>query len=176
MRIRGYMAMSVDGFIADREGGVAWLDAFSGVDAGYERFIAGVGTIVFGRLTYEQSLGFSAEWPFAGKRSIVVTSKSLRDPPREVESWSSGIDALIGRLRDDPGDGGDAWVIGGAMLQSAFIDAGALDSLDLFVIPVLLGDGVRAFPATKTGTNVRLRSSEALGKGMVRLSYDFSSL
>ncbi len=174
MKIRGYMAMSADGYIADSEGGVSWLDPFNSVDAGYDAFFAEIGTIVFGRLTYEQTLTFTGDWTFdkayAGKRCIVVTSKPLADQAG-VERWTAGVPALIETLKADPGEGGDAWVIGGAMLQSAFIDAGAMDRLDLFVIPVLLGDGVRAFPPTNAGVPLTLLSTEALGMGMVRLSY-----
>lgn len=175
MKIRGYMAMSLDGYIADAEGGVSWLDPFNSVDAGYDAFFAEIGTVVFGRLTYEQSLTFTGDWTFdkayAGKRCIVVTSKSLADRSDSVEDWTTGVPALIEALRADPGADGDAWVIGGAMLQSAFLEAGAIDQLDLFVIPVLLGDGVRAFPPAKAGPPLTLLSSEALGMGMVRLSY-----
>lgn len=171
MKIKGYMAMSADGFIADREGGVSWLEPFQKVDAGYDSFIAGIGTVVFGRATYDQSVGFPGEWAFAGKRSIVVTSRPLIDPPDGVEAWSAGVPALIDALRSDPGDAGDAWVIGGAALQTAFIAAGAFDSLDLFVVPVLLGDGVRAFAPSKPGPAIGLQSAAALGSGMVRLSY-----
>ena len=50
-----------------------------------------------------------------------------------------------------------------------------MDTLHMFVIPTLLGGGVRAFPSTVAGKTLALRSTEALGMGMVRLSYDFVS-
>jgi dihydrofolate reductase len=56
-------------------------------------------------------------------------------------------------------------------LQAEFIEAGALDTLDMFVVPLLLGDGVRMFPRGGPARTLRLHLVEGLGKGMVRLSY-----
>lgn len=169
MDIRGYMAVSMDGYIADKDGGVGWLDRVNGVEAGYDRFIAGIGTVVFGRTTYEQSLILGGGWSYPGKRGIVVTGTPLADPPPGVERWSAGVPALIAHLREMEGDA--AWIVGGAALQSAFIDARALDTLDMFVVPVLLGSGVRMFPPSQKTSWWRLEAAEALGKGLVRLAY-----
>jgi dihydrofolate reductase len=169
------MAASADGFIADADGGVDWLMRFQSVDAGYDAFIAGIGTVIFGRATFDQTRGFSGDWAFADKRSIVVTSRPIDDPPKGVEPWTVGVGALIEKIRADRGEDGDAWVIGGAALQAAFIAAGALDTLDLFVVPVLLGDGVRMFPRSQISRLLALTSVEALGRGMVRLSYSVAN-
>lgn len=169
MKILGYMAASVDGYIADRDGGISWLDAFSGVDAGYDRFIAGVGTVVMGRRTYDQVRTFGA-YPYARQRSIVVTHRPIDAAPPGVEAWHNDVPSLIEQLRETE-DGQDAWVVGGAAIQAEFITAGGLDSLELFVIPVLLGDGVRMFPPSPHSGPMRLDGASPLGKGMVRLVY-----
>lgn len=170
MKIRGYMATSVDGYIADRDGGIDWLKPFDSVDAGYASFIEGIGTVVSGRATYDQVRDFPGGWGFEGKRSIIVTSRPLGDSPPGIERWEGNITTLIAELRAAP-DEKAAWVVGGAALQAAFLEAGAIDTLDLFVIPVLLGDGVRMFPPSAAQRPLRLLSAEALGLGMVRLSY-----
>lgn len=169
------MAMSVDGFIADGSGGVGWLDPFQAVDSGYDRFIAGIGTVVFGRLTFVQAMGFDGPWPFAGKRGFVVASEAVGDLPDGTVIWKDKVTDLVQLLRSDPGTDGDAWIVGGAKLQASFVAEDAMDSIDLFVIPTLLGDGVRAFPPTGGRKSLALRSSETLEMGMVRLSYDFVS-
>jgi dihydrofolate reductase len=88
-----------------------------------------------------------------------------------VQGWSEGVEGLATHLRAT--DQGDAWVVGGARLQAAFVASGALDRLDLFVIPVLLGDGVPLFPKVQgQPRGLVLRSADALGLGMVRLAYD----
>jgi len=172
MRIRGYMAASVDGYIADREGGISWLDRFNDVDAGYDAFMAGIGTVVMGRRTYDQVRTFGP-YPYAAQRSVIVTHRPIEAAPAGAEAWHDGVPSLIAQLRRTEADR-DAWIVGGAALQAEFIAAGALDSLELFVIPVLLGDGVRMFPPSPLSRSLRLDEARALGRGMVRLAYSLT--
>lgn len=174
--IRGFIAASLDGYIADRDGGIGWLTPFDGVDYGYAGFIAEIGTVVMGRTTYDDVAGFESDWLYAGKRALVVTSRPLAGAPAGVEAWRDGVPALIDHLREqaqmDGDSGADIWVIGGGGLQAAFIAAGALARLDLFVIPVLLGGGVSLFPPGETPSRgLTLEETESYANGMVRLRY-----
>ncbi|MBS7545760.1 dihydrofolate reductase family protein [Ancylobacter oerskovii] len=167
--ILGYMAMSLDGYIADAEGGIDWLKPFDAVDTGYAAFIAGIDTVVMGRRTYDQVRSFEGDWFYAGKRAVIVTSRPLDEAPAGVEAWHGGIGDLIAELRAGEGV---VWMIGGAQLQAAFLAANAMERLDLFVIPVLLGDGVQMVPAGAIGPmSLTLTDSRALPLGMVRLTY-----
>ncbi|WP_207481398.1 dihydrofolate reductase family protein [Arenibaculum pallidiluteum] len=173
-RIRGYIAASLDGFIATPDGGVEWLAPYQEVEAGYGAFIAEIGTVVLGRTTFEQAMGFGIGWPYPGKRGIVVTSRPLHDPPEDVAAWNGGIPGLAGALRRGGQDGawaGDAWIVGGAGLQQAFMDIGAIDRLDLFIVPELLGEGIPLFPRSARRHRLRLEGTAALPMGMVRLTY-----
>ncbi|MCB4769435.1 dihydrofolate reductase family protein [Ancylobacter sp. Lp-2] len=168
--ICGYMATSLDGYIADAGGGISWLKPFDSVEFGYERFIAGIDTVVMGRGTFDQLLSFDAGWLYAGKRGLIVTSRPLAAAPAGVTAWRHGVPALIAELRARDGA---AWVVGGAGLQADFLAAGAIDRLELFIIPVLLGNGVRLFPPDSLDPlQLVLRESEALPLGMVRLAYE----
>lgn len=168
--IRGYMAASLDGFIADPDGGVEWLKPFEKVEYGFREFFAEIGTAVFGRATYEQSLGFPGPWTFAGKQCLVVTSQPLADPPPGVEAWQQGVgEGLVRRLQ--AAEGGDAWIVGGARLQGALFDLDAIDRFELFVIPVLLGDGVPMFPKSARRHRFDLTSARSLPEGMLYLDY-----
>ncbi|TCK28955.1 dihydrofolate reductase [Ancylobacter aquaticus] len=170
---RGFIAASLDGYIADREGGLDWLTPFDDVDSGYGAFIADIGTVVLGRATFETVAAMPGDWLYAGKRAVVVTSRPLADAPAGVEAWHGGVPALIAHLRDMPNE--IVWVVGGGGLQSAFIAAGALDRLDLFVIPVLLGGGVPLFPPEATpARRLALVETESYANGMVRLRYALS--
>ena len=57
------------------------------------------------------------------------------------------------------------------MLHSAVLDLGGLDRLELFVIPVLLGDGVPLWPKSITTHRLSLRAVDKLDDDMVRLDY-----
>ena len=174
--IRGYIAASLDGYIATVDGGVDWLDKYGDVGGGefsYGRFIAGVRTVVMGRATYDAIAGFDVAWPYGDRRAIVVTSLPIDRPAGPVETWSEGLDALVRHLRAL--EDGDVWLVGGGRLQQAFIERGALDSLALFIAPELLGGGIPLFPPNGFARPVRLVSSETLKAGFVRLLYDFGA-
>ena len=168
--IRGFIAASLDGYIADRDGRVDFLNPYETVDYSFAEFFAEVGTCVFGRLTYEQSFTFGGDWPFASKRVMVVASKPLTRQPANVAVWPGRVDqSLVSRLR--AAEGGDVWIVGGTTLQSALLDLGALDRLELGVVPVLLGDGVPLFQKSARQHRLTLQGVRQLPKGLVMLDY-----
>jgi len=171
--IRGYLAASLDGYVADARGRVDWLTPYAAADDGYNRFLDQVGTVVMGRRTHDQIPSFGVGWPYPAKRALVVTSGAGSSVQPGVRFWRDGLPALIERLRGL--DDGDAWVVGGAMLLAAMIEAGALDRLELLVAPLLLGEGLRPFPqAAGRLKGMTLNRVEALDRGMVRLDYGLS--
>ncbi len=94
MKCSGFIAVSVDGFIARPDGGLDWLEevARPGEDYGYARFAETVDTLVVGRGTYDAVLGFP-EWPWVGKRVVVLTHRpSLA---RQGERFLAGTPAEI---------------------------------------------------------------------------------
>jgi dihydrofolate reductase len=171
MRIRGYIAASLDGYIAAADGGVEWLQEFQQHDFGFENFLEDIGTVILGRATYDQVCSFGVGWPYAGKRAIILTSRPVEGLPEGAEVWNGPVEELAAKLHAE--GGGDAWVVGGASVQRAFLDAGALDRIEIFVIPVLLGDGVPLWPKSERGHRLSLTALERLEGGMVRLDYRF---
>jgi hypothetical protein len=71
------------------------------------------------------------------------------------------------------GSKGDFWLIGGADVIGQFLDAGRVDSIEIFVMPVLLGKGIPTFPRDRSGPDPALELSEStgFGSGIVRLLY-----
>jgi dihydrofolate reductase len=172
-RIRGYMAMSLDGYIADADGGYGFLSRYEGVDYGFGTFFAEIGTCVFGRATYDQSVSMpGSDWAFAKKaRAIVVSRRPLVGAPANVELWDRGADgALVEHLRG--ATGGDVWIVGGGKLQSAFFEMDAIDRMELCIIPVVLGDGIPMFPKSKPRAQwLELFDVRRFDKGGVILDY-----
>lgn len=168
--IRSMMATSLDGFAADAAGGVGWLAPFEAVDWGYGDFIAEIGTVVLGRRTYEQLPSLAPEWPYPGQAGIVVGQVT---PPLwgGASRWEGDLPALAQRLRAQPKD---AWIVGGPMLQGAFLTLGLMDRLQLCVVPHLLGKGVRLFPETPPVRAPQLTGVQTLPLGMVMLDYRFT--
>jgi dihydrofolate reductase len=168
-RLRLYAAVSLDGCLADAQGGVGWLAPFEGDDYGTEAFLAGIGAVITGRATYDQARGFG-DWPYAGKRVVVMTHRPLDpDPPAGVEAASGDPAAVLARLRAEVP--GDIWLLGGAALARDCLARGLVDSIELFVMPLLLGAGLRLFAPDGPGHGLALTGTRAFPGGAVALSY-----
>jgi dihydrofolate reductase len=171
-RIRLYVAVSLDGFIADTSGGVDWLRPYEADNFGFSAFFAEIGSIVTGRRTYDQARGFP-KWPYSGKRIIVLTHRELdRDAPDGVESYAGDLGALAGRLKQETK--GDIWILGGARVAQDFLERGLIDRIELYIIPVLLGDGVRLFSTFDRARTLAFSEARSYRNGIVGLIYDLA--
>lgn len=151
-----YIAHSVDGFIADRDGSIDWLKPFDAQDYGWDAFIAGIDAVVMGSTTYRECRRF-AEWPYRGKAAFVMTKVPRLDEDGlavfdDRTAVEIAIDCERAGLRR-------IWVVGGGGPIRAFLDAGLVRRMHLFQIPVLLGSGTalwlagrRAWQATTIRT------------------------
>ena len=170
-RILGYIATSLDGRIATEDGSLDWLFVYDDMDLGphdYRSFLARIRTVVMGRATYDFIDQESTPWAYEGKRVIVVTSRPIANPKGPLETRSD-VAALIEELRAL--DDGDVWMLGGGQLQTSFMQRGALDEIEIYVIPELIGGGPLLFPASSFRASPRLLAAEALDRGCVRLHY-----
>ncbi|SOB93306.1 dihydrofolate reductase family protein [Thalassospira xiamenensis] len=172
-RILGYIASSLDGMIADQDDNLDWLFAYDGMELGdhdYNKFLKRIRTVVMGRRTYDFIARQPSDWAYGAQRVIVVTSRPIENPVAEIEVRSD-VDALIKELRAL--DDGDIWMLGGGQLQMAFLERGALDEIEIYVMPEMLGSGRPLFPMTGFRTSPTLISAQALDRGCVRLHYRF---
>jgi dihydrofolate reductase len=168
-RLRLYAAVSLDGCLADAQGGTGWLTPFDAQDYGMAGFMAELGSVLTGRVTYDHVRGFG-EWPYAGKRVVVMTNRTLdSDPPAGVEVSSGDVAPVLARLRAETP--GDIWLLGGAALAQDCLARGLVDSLELFVIPILLGAGLRLFAAEGAPRALVLHEARPFPNGVVALTY-----
>lgn len=168
-----YIAMSLDGCIADRTGGVGWLagqDPDAELPDTYAAFIRGVDTVVMGRTTYRQVVTELSPdvWPYEGLDCYVVSHRPgpgaeglrfTREPPA----------ALVRRLRQQAGR--DIWICGGASIVGPLVRENLIDRYHLAVIPTLLGGGTRLFPAGGPALPLRLTGSRHYN-GITELIYE----
>lgn len=170
-RILGYIATSLDGYIATEDDRLDWLFAHEGLDLGkhdYRIFLQRIRTVVMGRGTYDFLESDAAPWAYGNQRVLVVTSRPIATPKGPL-GIRPHVDKLIKELRTLTD--GDVWLLGGGKLQMAFIEQGALDEIEIYVMPDLIGGGRPLFPATGVRARLRLLSAEALDRGCVRLHY-----
>lgn len=172
-KIQLFIAASLDGKIARPDGSVAWLEEYPNPDRrdyGYGDFYAGIGTVVMGRKTYEEILGFDVPWPYPDARTYVLTSsKELATPTPKTDLLHGIAPDTIRRIADT--SDGNVWVVGGGEIISAFLTAGLVDEMTLTVIPRILGAGVPLFPDSTPETHLKLLSAEAFPSGFVNLIY-----
>ncbi len=157
-----FIATSLDGFLARQDGSIDWLDAVQveGEDYGYAEFFSAVDVVVMGKNTWQTVLGFD-DWPYAGKRVIVLT----RTPAEALH----GEVFFSGDVRDLDLDHQHVYVDGGDVIRQ-FLAAGLVDHLTVSIIPVVLGSG-RALFAGGVEQTLELVDSKAFASGLVQLRY-----
>jgi dihydrofolate reductase len=166
-RLRYQVAVSLDGFIAGPEGEYDWIVMDPAIDfaAMYKEF----DTAVMGRKTYEVMTAQGGHGKIPGLE-VIVFSRTLppatypgvrivRDDPREI----------VSKLKMKTGR--DVWLFGGGVLFRLLLDAGLVDTVEVAVIPVLLGSGIPLLPPGAT-TKLILSDHRVLpASGIVALSY-----
>jgi dihydrofolate reductase len=178
-----YCAASLDGFIAEADDTLDWLTGYEGsfeggtgnpINGTYEKFYEGVGALVMGSATYEFVLAHASGWPYAGKRSWVLSSRDLPRPEAEgadVRIVAAPVAELDEEMRATAGEG-DLWVVGGGNVASQFAEHGLLDEVWVTVVPVVLGTGKPLFERRLPGGPMQLTSARPYRNGMVELRYE----
>lgn len=167
------LTTSLDGFIADRDGGIDWIQPFpedAEVPSGYLELIASVDTLVVGRATYESSLTLEGGTEvFEGRRVVVFTSRTDLAPRDDVEFVHTDAIAFVENLRRQPG--GTIWLYGGGQLATALAAAGLIDEYLIVVQPVLLGNGIRLWQSGLPAIRLHLTGTREWPGGLVELRY-----
>lgn len=170
MHIVYYVASSVDGFIGPQDGSLDWLSRFEGgaEDYGYRKFYASVDSVLLGRRTYEQSLGFG-KWPYEGKRCWVFSRQKLGAPPAGVTVTMDSPRDVARQMKSEKLR--RAWLVGGGELAGAFRAEGLIAEYIISVVPVMLGKGIELFGGNGAHEALTLVESQRYASGIVQLRY-----
>ncbi len=138
-------------------------------DHGKTEFYDSVGTIIFGATTYEQSLTFG-EWPFTDKKTYVLTDKPLAKPAQGVvEFYSGDVKKLLDQIRAESNQ--HIWLMGGSYVIADFLEKNLINEMMLFVIPVLLGEGIPLFKSNPQQHALQLIDAIPYPCGIAQLRY-----
>lgn len=170
IKVSVYIATSLDGFIARKNGEIDWLTGGeSGQDYGYAEFMSSIDHIVMGRNTYEKVLSFGG-WPYE-KKVIVLTSRDLSIPPDltdRVEALSLAPPDLTAEL--ERRGAAHVYLDGGQTIQR-FLRAHLVDEMTITTIPILIGEGLPLFGSLEHDIKLELLKSSSFENGFVQNKY-----
>lgn len=168
-----YIALSIDGYIADIEGGVGWLqghDISEDMTDTYSLFIKTVDTIVMGWNTYHQIVTelSPTQWVYENLETYVITHRKVENKPN-VRFLSENPCEFVKRLKLF--EGKNVWICGGADITQQLLKEDLIDIFHLTIIPIILGNGIRLFEKNGRKIPLRLVASHCYN-GITELIYD----
>lgn len=169
-RIRYRVAMSLDGYIAGPKGEIDWVVADPEIDFG--AIMKEFDTILVGRRTFEQ-MAQAKRTTMPGMRTVVFSRELRQADYPEVTVANQGQNEMLASLRAQPGK--DIWLFGGSTLFRGLLEMGMVDSVEVSIMPVVLGGGVSLARADQEGLGPRgklkLKTHRVYKSGIVSLEY-----
>ena len=167
-----YSAASLNGKISRPDGSVDWLEKLPNpdkTDHGYAAFYDSIDTTIQGGKTYRQIIGWDIEFPYIGKTNYVVTRNQQLENNGYVEFVTEKPVAFFQNLKKQ--DGKDIWLIGGGQINTLFLNAGLIDEIRVFIMPIILPDGIELFEMLPDEKMLELKATKEYTSGAVELVY-----
>lgn len=182
MKCSVFIATSVDGYIASKNGAVDWLyscgdqtaDMANQQDMGFNQFIASVDCMIMGRKCMEviASMNLSeADWPY-GNMPIYVLSNTLtvlpKHLPPQVTLYSGDIKSLTHQLSQQ---GFSHCYVDGGSTITQFLNLGLINQMTITQAPLLLGEGIHLFGSLLSPISLTALGAIHYPNGFIQLQY-----
>lgn len=163
------MAVSLDGFIARKDGEIDWIP--KEVKQSIGNVLSTAEILISGTNTYNYIFERWGYWPYKGKRTFVVANTQLDVIQDESLTFltDSPFD-VIHMLKEETKS--DLVVIGGGKLITSLINTQLLDELTVYSIPIMLGEGI-PFIGKNIGSEWKLSDSKLIGKNTIDTTYQY---
>jgi dihydrofolate reductase len=173
MMVKVFIAVSLDGYIADHHGSVDFLYKYpepEGEDMGYHHFISTIDALVMGRKTFETVLTFGVEWPYS--RPVYVWTSELKDIPSSLKDKVYLINGTPASIVEELSSLNhiNLYIDGGKTIQS-FLNEDMVDEMIITTIPVLLGSGIPLFSNTNKPLYFNCIESRSFSHGVTQSRY-----
>ena len=166
------LAMSLDGYIAEKDGGCDWIkgDGDKSNDTNkqfnFPNFIESLDIVVMGKRAFLDAPPGTME--MFKTQKIYVASNEKLDTKYNVEFINGDVVNQILKLKKE--NGKDIWLFGGAGSIDPFIKADVIDEYIVGIIPIILGEGIPLF--LKNNPKLELHLDEpTVQEGIVILRY-----
>ncbi|GIV31370.1 MAG: diacylglycerol kinase [Saprospiraceae bacterium] len=168
-----FIATSLDGYIADRNGGVDFLEMIPNpdrLDMGYVAFNEKIDALLMGRKSFETVCGFDVPWPY--DKPVFVLSNTLRGIPEEYSGKAFLMSGKVREVLDELEQRGyhRLYIDGGKTIQS-FLEEDLIEEMIITVFPVLLGGGIPLFGELENPLEFDLVNSQVYLDQLVQLHY-----
>lgn len=165
-----FIAMSLDGYIAKKDGNIDFLSIVEkdNEDYGYADFLQNIDTVIWGRKTFDKVLEFGNGVPHKNKKVFVI-SKS-RSGKEEHAEYNDDVVELVKSLKQQSGK--DIYCDGGAEIIHELLNNHLIDRIIVSLISHLLGDGIRLFKDRTVEQQLVFKRSIGYPSGLVQLWYE----
>jgi dihydrofolate reductase len=168
------MAMSLDGYIAKKNGDASWLNNAMSPDEdyGFADFMSKIGAYIIGANTYREITKSGVTGGDNEVPTYVVSHQKDLKPGKNTYAYSGDLTELIKKIKTETEK--DIWLFGGGDLTTQCINLNLVDELAIAIVPVLIGGDVPFFGNVVEQKNLILLESKTFEKsGMVSLTYGF---
>jgi dihydrofolate reductase len=159
------VACSLDGYIAGPSGEYDWIPEDPEVD--FTKLVARFDTLLMGRTTWETAVTQPDGAPPFGLDTFIVSTTLERAPHPNAQVISSDVEARVAQLKERPGK--DIWLFGGSELFGHMLAANLVDSVELAIVPMILGSGIPFAPPSEQRTPLELVSYRMYSRSGIAL-------
>ncbi|MCS6125469.1 dihydrofolate reductase family protein [Shewanella baltica] len=168
-----FIATSLDGYIADKQGKLDWIHSVpnpDNIDTGFFALMERIDALVMGRNTLEAVLSFNCEWPYT--KPVFVLSNTMIEVPK---SYEDRVFLIKGELKDVIADlnkkgFNNLYIDGGVTIQN-FLKEDLIDEMVITRFPILLGGGAPLFDKLEQSLNFKLIKNEVVLQSLVQTTY-----
>ena len=166
-RLRYCVAASLDGLISGPNGECDWIVMDPDASADFGAFASEFDTVLMGRGTY--LIAKQGPGVVMPGMETVICSRTLSPEEHPDVTLVSDAVAAVDRMKSEAGK--DIWLFGGGSLFRSLLDARLVDRIELAVMPILLGEGIRLLPDGDRSPRLQLEESKSTGSGGLNLKY-----